>query len=67
MTHVSHPFAVMCNSQVKTLWSVMSSVLKVYCSQFQGGKMGAALDTDILQSAPVNSGEIHVPKDEIVR
>ena len=30
MTDVSHPFAVMYNSQVEALWSILLSVLRVW-------------------------------------
>ena len=61
------PFAVMYFSQVEALWAVVTSILKVYLTQFRGGNVGPALDTDVLQSAQVNFGDMSVPRNEILR
>ena len=65
MTDMTSPFAVMYFSQVEALWAVVTSVLKVYFTQFRAGDVGPALDTNFLQSAQVNFGATVVPRDEI--
>ena len=67
MTNMSSSFAVMYFSQVEALWAIVTSVLKIYLTQFRGGDVGPALDTDVLQSAQVNFGDTSVPRDEILR
>ena len=67
MTDMSSPFAVMYFSQVEALWAIVTSILKIYGTQFRGGDVGPALDTYVLHSAQVNFGDTSVPRDEILR
>ena len=48
---MSSPFTVIYFSQVEALWAIVTSVLKIYGTQFRGDEVGATLDTDVLQSA----------------
>ena len=67
MRDMSSPSAVMYFSQVEALWAIVTSILKIYGTQFRSGDMGPALDTDVLQSARVIFRDRSVPQDEIVR
>ena len=67
MTDMSSPFAVMYFPQVEALWAIVTSVLMIYGTQFRGGELGPALDTNVVQSAQVNFGDTSMPRDEILR
>ena len=51
MTDMTSPFVVMYFSQVEALWAIVTSVQKVYGTQFRGGDVGPLQDTDVLHSA----------------
>ena len=48
MTDMSSPFTLMYISQVEALWTMVISVFKIDGTQFRGGDVGPALDTDLL-------------------